>query len=140
MVKNLVFRFTLYSAALLAAPISTFAQASSEGRVPAFLPDCPPQIRVLNEPPGDPFDCLCTQEIQKARGTVHLFGSGPYESSTNICIAAVHAGVAPKEGGPVRVIPRPPQSKFVGTLANGFFSEDYGLSKFNTFDVAPVEN
>ena len=114
--------------ALMAYPL----QASSG------LSDCPARYRVLNEPPGDPFECLCTTEIQRQEGTVKLYGSGPYDSVSNICIAAVHAGVTPPEGGPVRVVPRPPQDSFEGTLANGVYSEDWGSSLFNTFDVEPV--
>ena len=102
------------------------------------LSDCPARHRVLNEPPGEPFECLCTPEIRSEEGTVKLYGSGPYDSISNICIAAVHAGVTSKEGGPVRVIPRPPQDSFVGTLANGVYSDDWGKSLFNTWDVESV--
>jgi hypothetical protein len=83
------------------------------------LSDCPARLRVLNEPPGEPFECICTPEIRSEVGTVKLYGSGPYDSISNICIAAVHADVTSTEGGPVRVVPRPPQDSFVGTLANG---------------------
>ncbi len=126
---------------MFASPAATYAQSNSAGaETLTQLPDCPPRIRVLGEPPGDPIDCLCTPAIRKVEGTVKLYGSGPYDSISNICIAAVHAGVTPPEGGPVRVIPRPPQSSFVGTLANGVYSDDWGSSKFNTFDVEPIEN
>ncbi|MDW4549440.1 LCCL domain-containing protein [Defluviimonas sp. D31] len=135
-------RFTiLYAAILIAGPASTNAQSSSESSdVRAEFPECPARIRVLGEPPGDPIECLCTPEIRQIEGTVKLYGSGPYDSVSNICIAAVHAGVTTLEGGPVRVIPRPPQSSFKGTLANGVYSEDWSSSKFNTFDVEPVKN
>lgn len=99
------------------------------------LPECPARYRVLNEPPGAPFECLCTKEIQTREGTVKLYGSGPYDSISNICIAAVHAGATPPEGGPVRVIPRPPEDSFVGSIQNGVGSSDWGVSLFNTFDI-----
>ncbi|MCU9849188.1 LCCL domain-containing protein [Defluviimonas sp. WL0024] len=135
-------RFTvLYAAMIFASPVSASAQSGSESsELLAEFPDCPARIRVLGEPPGDPIECLCTPEIRTTEGTVKLYGSGPYDSVSNICIAAVHAGVTTLEGGPVRVIPRPPQSSFKGTLANGVYSEDWGSSKFNTFDVEPVKN
>ena len=103
------------------------------------MPDCPAMIsRVLGEPPGNPFECMCTPEIRNVQGTEKLFGSGPYDSDSNICIAAVHAGVTTLEGGPVRVIPRPPQSGFESTLANGVLSAKWGSSKFNAFDIEPI--
>lgn len=114
--------------------------SAGEAVASASLPDCPPRIRVLGQPPGAPFDCLCTPEVRNVPGTEKLYGSGPYDSVSNICIAAVHAGVTPLEGGPVRVIPRPPETSFTGSTANGIVSQDWGSSLFNTFDVAPAGN
>ncbi len=116
--------------------LSITADHSTAGTV---LPDCPALHRVLNEPPGKPFECMCTPEIARAEGTVKLYGSGPYDSVSNICIAAIHAGVTSPEGGPVRVVPRPPADSFEGTIANGVASEDWGKSLFNTWDVEEIE-
>lgn len=113
-------------------------EASADVDGSSTLPDCPPLIRVLGKPPGDAFACSCTPEIQRVQGTVKVYGSGPYESSSNICLAAIHAGATPREGGPVRVVPREPMSRFEGSEANGMITAHWGVSLFNTFDVEPL--
>ncbi len=125
-------------------PVFAIATAASlliladDSTADTALPDCPALHRVLNEPPGEPFECMCTPEIARTEGTVKLYGSGPYDSVSNICIAAIHAGVTSQDGGPVRVVPRPPEDSFEGTIANGVASEDWGKSLFNTWDVEEV--
>lgn len=115
----------LCAVVIMTSPVLAQAQSNTESdESPTTLPECPARYRVLGEPPGEPFECLCTPEIRKTPGSVKLYGSGPFDSVSNICIAAVHAGPTTVEGGPVRVIPRPPQSSFKGTLANGVYSED----------------
>ncbi|WP_412099032.1 LCCL domain-containing protein [Defluviimonas sp. D31] len=111
---------------LLGSP--TFALANTD------LADCPGHI-------GDvdlPIECMCTPELRKIR-PANVQGDGPYAWWSNICVAAVHAGVATREGGPVRVEQRDPQSEYVGTLRNGMFSNDYHGGSLPSFVVLPVD-
>ncbi|MDJ0637254.1 MAG: LCCL domain-containing protein [Paracoccaceae bacterium] len=84
-----------------------------------------------------PFECFCSVEARKQRGG-YAFGSGTYDAISNICMAALHAGVTGREGGDVRVIPGPVQQNYVGTLANGVFSSDLDKGRVGSFTVEPV--
>ena len=103
------------------------SQSSSEQ-----LPPCPVRGSDIDKDQ----DCFCTREARRAGGNLH--GSGPYLWYSNVCLAAMHAGVTGPDGGAVRVEIRPPQQSYVGTLANGAYSADYGSSEENSFDVMAV--
>lgn len=124
---------------------SASAQSDSEGAGESTmdLPDCPVALASRGDPTPystEPFECYCSEEARKARGA-YAFGSGPYEGLSNICMAALHAGVTGKQGGDVRVVPGPNQNSFTGTLANGVYSSDWDYpSQFGSFTVEPTSN
>ena len=59
-------------------------------------------------------------------GQGSIYGSNPYTSDTNICNAAIHAGVIGPQGGMVQVQKTPGRPAYRGTTANGLKSYDYG--------------
>ena len=94
------------------------------------LPPCPSRgSDVTNQ-----IDCVCMPPFGKG-SRIGVEGSGPYSWYSNICLSAIHAGAIDREGGEVRIIPRPPQASFKGTLANGVYSTDFGSSAKASFDV-----
>ena len=98
------------------------------------LPDCPGHIGSLELP----TECMCTKKAQRIR-PFNVQGCDIYAWWSNICMAAVHSGVTPRDGGPVRIEMREPQSEFVGCLRNNMFSNDYRASDLPTFVVLPIE-
>lgn len=56
-----------------------------------------------------------------------VWGTGTYTDDSNICTAAVHAGLASlANGGNVTIEIRPGESAYKGTTSNGITSSDYG--------------
>ncbi|EYD77868.1 hypothetical protein Rumeso_00595 [Rubellimicrobium mesophilum DSM 19309] len=55
-----------------------------------------------------------------------VWGSGPYTADSDICTAALHAGVLGVEGGPVTANRVAPPSAYRGSAANGVTTSDYG--------------
>ncbi len=55
-------------------------------------------------------------------------------------MAAVHAGVATREGGPVRIEQREPQAEYIGCLQNGMFSNDMHRSDLPSYVVLPIKD
>ena len=111
---------------------AVFAQDSSNA---SGLPHCPDRgIDVVGE-----MTCYCSAEARKKVKGGNVYGSGPYLYYSPVCASALHAGATGPEGGPLRLIERPPQTGFIGSLANGIFSADYGSSQKKSFDVEPLE-
>ncbi|MEP3333315.1 LCCL domain-containing protein, partial [Sedimentitalea sp.] len=108
---------------LLGISILCLAEQANAETSPEELSSCP----IKGSDIVEDHNCMCTKDMRKAGG--NLFGSGPYLWYSNVCAAAKHAGVTGDSGGPIRVEIRPSQSKYVGTLANGSFSSDYGSSE-----------
>lgn len=80
--------------------------------------------------------CDCSAQAIQA-GSV--WGSGPYTDDSNICRAAVHAGVAtPQAGGEVRLSILPGQSAYQGSTMNGISSSNYGAWA-GSFDFEPID-
>lgn len=128
-------RATAAAICLLAAltrPAISQDGGGTGGDTSTRLPPCP----VLGKEILEDQDCYCSKEARRAGGNLH--GSGPYLWYSNVCLAAMHAGVTGPDGGAVRIEIRPPQPGYVGTLANGTFSADYGSSDENSFDVLPI--
>ncbi|AKF83554.1 protease [Myxococcus fulvus 124B02] len=70
---------------------------------------------------GTQLRCAC------ASGTSgSVWGTNNYTDDSNICRAAVHAGVMTTLGGVVTVEVQPEQSTFIGTTRNGVTSSSYG--------------
>ncbi len=99
------------------------------------LQDCPGHIGELDLP----IECVCTKEAQRIR-PFNVQGCEVYAWWSNICMAAVHAGIATREGGPVRIEQREPQAEYVGCLRNDMFSNDMHHSDLPSFVVLPVES
>ncbi len=55
--------------------------------------------RGLDHPQGEPTTCFCPSERAASAGSV--IGSGPYSAASDVCRAAVHAGVTGVQGGVV---------------------------------------
>ncbi len=65
----------------------------------------------------NPLRCLCPSDPSTM---IRVYGSGPYAYSSNVCAAAVHAGVINKrKGGLVVVEHGPAQQNFEGSQRNG---------------------
>src|SRR5690242_14875387 len=54
-----------------------------------------------------------------------VWGSGPYTADSDVCTAALHAGVIGLEGGRVTVNRVPAPSVYRGTQSNGVTSNDF---------------
>jgi len=58
--------------------------------------------------------------------TATVWGSGPYTADSNICAAAVHAGVIGANGGDVIALRAEGQPSYTGSMANGISTRDWG--------------
>ena len=67
--------------------------------------------------------CRCTAEAM-AVGTV--WGSGHYTDDSAICRAALHAGAAGVDGGPVRVTAAPGRDAYPADISRSVASQAYG--------------
>ena len=67
--------------------------------------------------------CQCRAEATQ-RGEV--WGTDVYTSDSSICRAALHAGVVPRLGGPVTVVPESGRSAYPGTTRLGIASYNFG--------------
>jgi hypothetical protein len=76
--------------------------------------------------------CSCTGS---ERGSV--WGSGPYTSDSNICAAAIHAGVIGPQGGQVRAVGAPGQQSYTGSIQNGVQTSNWG-SYGSSFRIEPM--
>jgi|GEM_PF-676755 len=65
--------------------------------------------------------CFCS-----SGGSGPVWGTNLYTDDSNICTAAVHAGVISTSGGMVVVEIQPGQSTYVGTTRNGVTTNSYG--------------
>jgi predicted nucleic acid-binding Zn ribbon protein len=71
-----------------------------------------------------PVTCMCSAQAVAGAGTV--WGSGVYTTDSAVCRAARHANAVPPEGGMVTVTPAPGLPAYVGTVANGIATQNYG--------------
>jgi hypothetical protein len=55
-----------------------------------------------------------------------VWGSNPYTTDSNLCRAAMHAGVIGASGGLVRVTSAAGQGRYSGTTRNGVSTNDWG--------------
>ncbi|NMO22492.1 protease B [Pyxidicoccus fallax] len=70
---------------------------------------------------GTQISCGCPAV---SGGTV--WGTDMYTDDSNVCAAAVHAGVIPASGGNVTVTIQPGQNSYTGTTRNGITTYSYG--------------
>ncbi len=86
---------------------------------PIALPACPGSM--TNQ--AGPLTCHCAPS---RFGTSGIWGTGTYTYDSNLCTAALHAGVVGDAGGPVSVRPIPDAGSYTGSIRNGVTSADYG--------------
>lgn len=72
--------------------------------------------------PDDDFNVLCSPDGQFEP----VYGTGPYEMSSSVCTAAVHAGVITREAGGMVTIREVPGGPMGGSTAHGVTSEPTG--------------
>ena len=72
---------------------------------------------------GQTFDFVCPAD----GGLGYLAGTDVDTDDSSVCTAAVHTGRITREaGGIVRVVVRPGEASYEGSLRNGILSESYG--------------
>jgi len=105
------------------ATIST----SSSGNGVSFssysdLESCPNNVKSFR---GTRKKALCScPATQTRRGSV--WGVGPYTDDSNLCKAAVHAGIIPLTGGTIEYQVTNGFSKYSGSIKNGITTNSYG--------------
>ncbi len=70
--------------------------------------------------------CTCSPEATQ-KGSI--WGSDVYTTDSSVCRAALHAGVINRRGGPVTVVARPGERRYLGVTRNGITSSNYGPYK-----------
>ncbi|MCP3063954.1 hypothetical protein LXT21_34775 [Myxococcus sp. K38C18041901] len=70
---------------------------------------------------GKQLQCTCS-----SGGSGSVWGTNLYTDDSNICRAAVHAGVMTTSGGTVTIEVQPAQNTFIGTTRNGVTTSSYG--------------
>lgn len=117
-----VFRSGLI-AALFTAVVAIAAGMSGEARAAA----CPANMTGYNGAgDGDALSCACPAGTPGGS----VWGSGTYTTDSNVCRAAVHAGVVnPSSGGNVTVYMAPGCGSYVGTSSNGVSTGKWGPFK-----------
>ncbi len=75
--------------------------------------------------PADLEEAICSCPAG-AGGSGSVWGSNPYTADSDICTAAIHAGVTDTNGGTLVLQRRPGQSDYPGSSANGVTSRDWG--------------
>lgn len=99
---------------------------------PAAAQPAPAEPQACAASPADGATLTCSCDIASPDGSV--WGSGPYTNDSDICTAAVHAGVlvatedkgAVSYAGPVTVTGSPGCSSYEATTANGVSTREYG--------------
>ncbi|WP_256569116.1 M57 family metalloprotease [Myxococcus qinghaiensis] len=89
---------------------------------PSEVPNClDVDLTVFRGQTGAQGRCTCS-----SGGSGPVWGTNLYTDDSNICTAAVHAGVISTSGGTVVVEIQPGQSTYVGTTRNGVTTNSYG--------------
>lgn len=124
MARRLVFALLIAAAAALViallpgAPVadrSSPAAATAQADPSMRLPTCPERL-----PDGTPaLVCRCTPEAMATGG---VWGSDFYTDDSAICRAALHAGVAGVNGGPIRVVAADGRASYPGDIRNSVAS------------------
>ena len=70
---------------------------------------------------GAPYSCVCSGQ---ENGSV--WGSGPYTSDSDLCVAARHAGAIGPRGGAITALAADGLDSYAGSEANGVTTHDWG--------------
>lgn len=92
--------------------------------------------------PQGAYSCTCTSSINLS---APVWGTGTYTNDSNLCKAAVHAGVIGFQGGPISYNVVGGQSSYTGSIKNdistysfGAWSGSFSFAKI-TINVRPPE-
>ena len=86
--------------------------------------DCPFSMSVFAQmAPGQTWRCKCPENRMKNPGSV--YGDGRYTTDTNVCTAALHAGVLQAAGGDVTVYTDAGCNRFGAATKNGVTSREW---------------
>jgi LCCL domain-containing protein len=100
-------------------PVPAVATAAPSQAVPA-VSDCPDDFQAFVGTTGR-LACTCSAAATQ-RGSV--YGMDAYAAHSQVCRAALHAGVVGKAGGPVTVIPEAARKAYPGATRNGVSSSN----------------
>lgn len=95
------------------------------------VPDAPPCTSIPEGSAAQTCSCGANAPV----GSV--WGSNPYTGDSSICTAARHAGVIGAAGGLLKLIRRPGQASYDGTVANGVTTGSWGAYG-ESFEVLPA--
>jgi outer membrane protein OmpA-like peptidoglycan-associated protein len=93
----------------------------------SFLPtmaqsQCPDDFVAFRNT-GAPLTCSCLPIDNPGS---NVWGMDVYTEDSNICLAALHAGLIGKQGGAVTVLPQPGRRTYAGVTRNGISSSNHG--------------
>jgi hypothetical protein len=102
---------------------SSDASITFAGTARSPLGPCPSRLSISPDLPT-PFTCTCSSEV--ARGSGPVWGTDFYTDRSDLCRAALHAGVIAAEGGRVTVMRSEGRPIYAGSSRNGVTTKDYG--------------
>jgi hypothetical protein len=111
------------AAAVALAPTLALIFACKAGPPP---PACPDSFKDLAVADQNSLFTMCTCPANAGAGNGSVWGSDVYTTDSNICKAAVHAGLLSASGGTVTVKKSAGCGSYTGTTANGVTSEPWG--------------
>jgi len=96
------------------------AAVSAESTASGLLPQCPISFEdVGGMSVGESRSCVCTDMTG-----LNIFGSGRYSPSSDLCVAARHAGMLTRAGDVVTFWRQPDCPRLWGSAANGVVSQN----------------
>lgn len=124
--RNWLLAAAMASAGLLAACNNSGGDAE-EAEAPeatdvALADACPERVTDMRGS-NDPLNCSCTVE---AAADGNVWGAGPYTDDSNVCRAAMHAGLLTDEPVNVTINFMAGRRTYSGTTAHGVTSRRYG--------------
>lgn len=99
----------------------------------SFMPAARQTVAACDGLPDGASSHTCSCAAGAGAGSV--WGSGPYTADSDICTAAMHAGVITQAGGTVRLLVVPGLGSYAGSAANGMQSRDW-----NAFESSIIFN
>ncbi len=108
------------------AAAATPAPAPAKEQAPAAATQatgaCPDNFTAFGDS-NETLTCTC-DAAAVGRGSV--WGMDVYTADSSICRSALHAGMVPRNGGQVSVVPEAGRSAYPGVTRNGISSSNYG--------------